>query len=85
MVGGAVSLLLRLFLSLRRSRLSTGFGFLFPASGVAIPVVTTAVGHHRPIPFAHDSASSVMHLRYRNVNAVDVFYAVSHIPVKGNL
>lgn len=31
------------------------------------------------------SASIVMHIRYRNVNAVDVFYAVSHIPVKGIL
>lgn len=47
--------------------------------------MTTAVRHRWPIPFAHGSASSVMHLRYRNVNAVDVFYAMHHSPVQENL
>ena len=77
-------LLLGLFLRLRRGRFLTGRNFLLANFGFAIPVMTTTVRHHRSIPYAHGSASSVMHLRYRNVNAVDVFYAMHHSPVQGN-
>lgn len=47
-------LLLGLFLRLRRSRLAACPRFLLSATGLAITVMTAAVCHHWPIPFAHD-------------------------------